>query len=55
MEVLCGYIISTERLYVMSFAFKQWCFGCKTMECLYGNGRKITVFLLTDPALVNEH
>ena len=29
--------------------------GGKTMECLYGNGRKFASFLLTIPALVIEH
>ena len=29
--------------------------GGKAMECLYGNGRTFTSFLLTSPALVIEH
>ena len=28
--------------------------GCKTMDHLYGNGRKFTLFLLTGPAMVIE-
>ena len=29
--------------------------GGKTMEPLYGNGRKFDLFLLTNPALIIEH
>ena len=29
--------------------------GGKTMECLYGNWRKFTLFSLTSPAKVIEH
>ena len=29
--------------------------GGKTMECLYGNGKKFTLFLLTSPALIIKH
>ena len=29
--------------------------GGKTMECLYGKGRRFTSFLLNSPALIIEH
>ena len=29
--------------------------GGKTMECLYGNGRRFASFSLTSPALIIEH
>ena len=48
--------IAIEQLCEMSFSFSSGTSGPggKTMESLYGNGRKLTSFLLTGPVLVVE-
>ena len=47
---------TTEQLRVKSFALEAVVLpGGKSMEHLYGNGRKFASFLLTSPALVIEH
>ena len=56
-SITCDYTINSYR----AAACDVICLGAvvlpggKTMECLYGNGRRFALFLLTSPALVIEH
>ena len=59
--ILCGINLSEMKSHYRAAACDVICLEAivlmvgKTMEHLYGNGRKFTSFLLTNPALVIEH